>query len=385
MRIVRIREQTVEISRFADPSIPLDGQTTSLVIVVTDMMRDGSPVVGYGFSSYGRYGQGGLIRERFGPRLLRADLSELVNLEHTNFDPLRAWDVMMKGEKPGGHGDRCVAIGTLDMAIWDIAAKIAGMPLNRYLADKLGIKAEPVARVPVYAGGGYHYPSQDIRNLTDEIKRHLDLGFKQCKIKIGMLPLVEDAKRIEAAVSLLSTPSYLAVDAMNSYNQAASLKAAAVLAPFGLWWFEDVCDPHDFETLTMVAERYFGQIAAGEALFSLAEAKLLHRHGGLRRDRDRLLFDPVHCYGLTGYLHIFRYLIQNGWRSTSFWPHGAPLFCTHVVSALHLGGAECTPSSFAPFGLPFGELQDGRIIPPQIPGIGFELCKDAYRLFELLQ
>jgi D(-)-tartrate dehydratase len=73
-------------------------------------------------------------------------------------------------------------------------------------------------------------------------------------------------------------------------------------------WFEDVCDPLDFETLSAVSRRYAAPIAAGEALFSAAEANLLDRHGGLRRDRDILLFDPVHCYGLPGYLQIVEVL-----------------------------------------------------------------------------
>jgi len=143
VRIVDVRERSVPISRYADPSLPSGGLTTSAVALVTDVVRDGRVIVGYGFASVGRYAQGGLIRERFAPRLLSAQDPDLVDADGRNIDPLRAWTLMMAGEKRGGHGERCVAVGTLDMALWDAAAKIAGLPLNRFLADRLGRKPEP--------------------------------------------------------------------------------------------------------------------------------------------------------------------------------------------------------------------------------------------------
>ena len=129
MRIIDIRELPVPISRYADPSVPSGGLTTSVVAVITDVNRDGKPIVGYGFASIGRFAQGGLIRERFAPRLLAARDIDLMDDAGTNLDPFRAWKVMMSGEKPGGHGERCVAVGALDMALWDATAKIAQLPL----------------------------------------------------------------------------------------------------------------------------------------------------------------------------------------------------------------------------------------------------------------
>jgi L-alanine-DL-glutamate epimerase-like enolase superfamily enzyme len=135
-----------------------------------------------------------------------------------------------------------------------------------------------------------------------------------------------------------------------------------------------------------VAEIYPRPIAAGEALFSDAEARLLDRHGGLRRDRDILLFDPVHCYGLPGYLRIIKELEAGGWPRSAFWPHGGHLLCLHLASALGLGGAEVNPLCFAPFGgLVDGAVPvDGHVAPPDAPGIGFELKADLRELFETL-
>ena len=169
MRIVEIRERTVPIaSPIANAFIDFSRMTLSLVAVVTDVIRDGKPVVGYGFNSNGRYGQGNLIRERFVPRLMEAAPESLRNAAGDNLDPHRIWATMFRNEKPGGHGERSVAIGTLDMAVWDAVAKIAGKPLFRMLAETHGVKADP--RVFVYAAGGYYYPARAWRRWLRKCK-----------------------------------------------------------------------------------------------------------------------------------------------------------------------------------------------------------------------
>jgi D(-)-tartrate dehydratase len=381
VRIVEVRERSIPISRHADPALPSGGLTTSAVALLTDVVRDGRPVIGYGFASMGRYAQGGLIRERFAPRLLSARDPDLVSPDGRNIDPFRAWTLMMAEEKRGGHGERCVAVGTLDMALWDAAAKIAGLPLARLLADRLGRQPEPMVRV--YAGGGYYYPREDTTRLAEELQRMLRQGYTHAKVKIGSAPVAQDLRRLDAALKVMPGPDHLAVDAMNSYGVEAALSAASALAPYGLWWFEDVCAPLDFQTHSAVAAAYPGRLAAGEALFSADEAKLLDWYGGLRRQRDVLVFDPVHCYGLTGFLEIIDVLEARGWPRTAFWPHGGHLFALHVASALGLGGAEVNPFCFAPFGglHDDGRVLEGRVAPPETPGIGWERKANAWALF----
>ncbi|MEH6772920.1 MAG: mandelate racemase, partial [Cereibacter changlensis] len=110
MRIIDIREVTKPIaSPIRNAYIDFSKMTTSLVAVVTDVIRDGRRVVGYGFNSNGRYGQGGLIRERFRDRILEAAPESLLNDAGSNLDPHRVWAAMMGNEKPGGHGERSVA------------------------------------------------------------------------------------------------------------------------------------------------------------------------------------------------------------------------------------------------------------------------------------
>jgi L-alanine-DL-glutamate epimerase-like enolase superfamily enzyme len=160
MRILDICEVTKPISSpIRNAYIDFSKMTASLVAVVTDAVKDGRRVVGYGFNSNGRYGQGGLIRERFRDRIIEADPALLTNDAGTNLDGHKIWAMMMQNEKPGGHGERSVAVGTIDMAVWDAIAKIEEKPLFRLLAERKGGEANP--RVFVYAAGGYYYPGKD--------------------------------------------------------------------------------------------------------------------------------------------------------------------------------------------------------------------------------
>src|ERR687887_1966260 len=196
VRIVDVSEVTKPISSpIRNAYIDFSKMTTSLVALVTDVVRDRKRVVGYGFNSNGRYGQGGLIRERFAPRLLEADPKSLLDDSGDNLDPDKVWSAMMSNEKPGGHGERSVAVGTIDMAVWDAVAKIAGKPLFRLLAERHGREANP--RVFVYAAGGYYYPGKDLSALRGEMRSYVERGYNVVKMKIGGAPIEEDRTRIE--------------------------------------------------------------------------------------------------------------------------------------------------------------------------------------------
>src|SRR3982074_1273370 len=210
MRIVDIREQTVPVaSAIANAYIDFSKMTLSHVAIVTDVKRDGRAVVGYGFNSNGRYGQGGLIRERFAPRLMEADPNTLLDAGGDNLDPDKVWAALMSNEKPGGHGERSVAVGTIDMAVWDAVAKIAGKPLFRLLAERHGRRADP--RVFVYAAGGYYYPGKDLTALRAEMRSYVERGYTVVKMKIGGASLAEDRQRIEAVLAEIGGKAQLAV------------------------------------------------------------------------------------------------------------------------------------------------------------------------------
>ncbi|MEM6460439.1 MAG: mandelate racemase/muconate lactonizing enzyme family protein [Pseudomonadota bacterium] len=373
VRIVDICEVTKPIaSSIRNAIIDFSKMTASLVAVVTDATRNGRRVVGYGFNSNGRYGQGGLIRERFRDRILEADPTSLMNDAGTNLDAHRVWAAMMQNEKPGGHGERSVAVGTIDMAVWDAIAKIEGMPLFRLLAQMKGREADP--RVFVYAAGGYYYPGKDDSALRDELRGFVDRGYTVVKMKIGGADIATDKRRIEAALDEIGGEAKLAVDANGRFDLETAIAYAKMLRPYDLFWFEEVGDPLDFQLQAAMAEFYPGPMATGENLFSHQDARNLLRYGGMRPDRDWLQFDCALSYGLVEYLRTLDVLQEMGWSPARCIPHGGHQMSLNIAAGLGLGGNESYPDLFQPYGgFPDGvRVEDGHITMPELPGIGFE-------------
>ncbi len=380
IRITDIREATLPIaSPIRNAYIDFSRMTFSLVAVVTDAVRDGRRVVGYGFNSNGRYGQGGLIRERFAPRIMEAETDALLDESGANLDPDRVWTAMMTNEKPGGHGERSVAVGAIDMAVWDAAAKIAGKPLFRWLAERHGRQADP--HVFVYAAGGYYYPGKDLSALRTEIRSYLDRGYTVVKMKIGGAPLDEDIRRIEAVLDEIAGRGQLAVDANGRFELETAVAYAKALRPYGLFWYEEAGDPLDYRLQAALAEFYPGPMATGENLFSHQDARNLIRFGGLRPDRDWLQFDCALSYGLCEYQRTLSMLKDHGWSWRRCIPHGGHQMSLNIAAGLGLGGNESYPDVFQPFGgFPDGvKVEAGHITLPDLPGIGFEAKSDLYR------
>ncbi|CAD7376451.1 mandelate racemase/muconate lactonizing enzyme family protein [Xanthomonas arboricola] len=385
MRIIDVVEITKPISSpIRNAYIDFSKMTASLVAVVTDQVRDGRRVVGYGFNSNGRYGQGGLIRERFRDRILEADSASLCNDAGDNLDPSRIWKAMMSNEKPGGHGERSVAVGTLDMAIWDATAKIAGMPLFRYLAQMKGRQANP--RVFVYAAGGYYYPGKDNSALRKEMRGYLDRGYNVVKMKIGGASIEEDRGRIESVLEEIGSQARLTVDANGRFDLETGIAYAKMLRDYPLFWYEEVGDPLDYALQAALSEFYPGPMATGENLFSHQDARNLLRYGGMRPDRDYLQFDCALSYGLVEYLRTLEVLEQFGWSPARCIPHGGHQMSLNIAAGLGLGGNESYPDLFQPYGgFPDGvQVQDGHIVMPELPGIGFEGKSDLIKVMREL-
>jgi L-alanine-DL-glutamate epimerase-like enolase superfamily enzyme len=387
IRITDVRERTISLrSKIRNAWISFQEMDTSLVAVVSSPVR-GHPLVGYGFASNGRYSQGGIIRGRLIPRLLAARPEDISDQTGGNIDPHRIWDVLMRNEKPGGHGERSVAVGALDMALWDLAAKIAQQPLSEYLSARFG-DGHPDNRIFVYAAGGYYWPGRSLQDLKDEVRGYLDEGYAVAKIKIGAAPLPEDLARIESVMSVVGSGQQLAVDANGRLDLDSALAYARALEPYGLRWFEEPGDPLDFDLLHELAEAYEGSLATGENLFSLADARNLLRYGGMRSSKDVIQVDPSLSYGIPEYLRILSCMESFGWSPRSCIPHGGHQLTLHVAAALHLGGNESYPGVFQPIG-GFSDdttIDAGFVHPGDGPGIGIERKRKLYRLCrELVQ
>jgi L-alanine-DL-glutamate epimerase-like enolase superfamily enzyme len=374
MRIVDIRDLTLPLEgNIANAVVSFADHTVSLVAIVSDVVRNGKPVIGYAFDSIGRFAQGGILRERMIPRLKAAAPQDLLDDDAQRLDPAKVLRVAMRNEKPGGHGDRAAAAAALELAVWDLNAKLDDEPACDAIAHAFG-RTISTRAVPVYAAGGYYYQGESGTSLADELRDYQDLGFTAFKMKIGGAPLKADLARIEAAINVAGAGARVAVDANARFDLAAGLEYARAIAPYGLRWYEEAGDPLDFELNREIAAAYDGPIATGENLFSLQDARNLMRYGGMRPGRDVFQMDPGLCYGLTEYAEIIRLLEAEGFDRRFAHPHGGHLINLHIAIGLGLGGCEAYPGVFQPFGGYPREcaLANGMVSATEAPGFGLE-------------
>ncbi len=376
MKITNIRHVSAPLaSTMSNAFINFKTMTTNVVAVETDVVRNGELVIGYGFSSNGRYAQPGLLASRFLPRLEQADPKSLLDDLGENFSPQTVWATLMSNEKPGGHGERSCCIGALDTAIWDVHGKIAGLPLWKVLSERYnGGKYDE--KVLVYPGGGYYNPGKDIETLRAEMRGYREQGYRICKMKVGAVPLAEDMKRIEAAADELGSGENLAVDVNGRFTLERAIEFGKAIEPLKLAWYEEPGDPLDYHLNAELIRNYGGAIATGENLFSHQDMNNLMRFGGMRTDKDWIQPDPTLCYGLTENLVMLDEAAKLGWSRRRFLPHGGHQIGLHMASGLQLGGTESYPGVFAPYG---GFADDMLVVdgyatlPDDQPGIGMEL------------
>ena len=386
MRIVDIRETAIPLkSQISNSVFDFSEMTTSVVAVITDVVRNGRPIAGFAFNSTGRYACGAQMRDRFIPRLLKTPPDELLDSNGT-LDPAKALARMLRGEKPGGHTERSIAIGTIETAIWDALAKIDDKPLHRVLADRYS-GGKLADKVFCYVGGGWYTPNETHKTVQDEMRRHMDAGYTMLKMKVGGLPLAEDMKRVEAVKSILPAGTQLAVDANCKFSRDEALAYARALAQFKLRWFEEPCDPLDYATLAEIGSVYDGALSTGENLFSTQDVENLVRFGGLKAARnDVIQVDPPQAYGIAQYARTVDMLARHQWPRSGLFPHGGNLMSLAIAAGFGLGGAESYPGVFGAFA---GYADDHRVENGYLklndrPGIGFEGQSALYAIMREL-
>ena len=375
VRIVDVREVTKPISSpIRNAYIDFTKMTTSLVAVVTDVVRDGKPVVGYGFNSNGRYGQGGLIRERFAPRLMEADPKTLLDETGDNLDPDKVWAALMSNEKPGGHGERSVAVGTIDMAVWDAVAKIAGKPLFRLLAERHRRDGRSARvrlcrrRLLLSRQGSVGAARRDARLSRPRLQRREDEDRRRAD-------RWKTASASRRCCRRSAARRKLAVDANGRFDLETAIAYAKMLRDYPLFWYEEAGDPLDYQLQAALAEFYPGPMATGENLFSHQDARNLHP---LRRHAARPRLAAVRLRAVLRAVRISAHARgaarPQGWSPSRCIPHGGHQMSLNIAAGLGLGGNESYPDLFQPYGgFPDGvRVENGHITMPDLPGIGFE-------------
>ena len=408
MKITAIHEATLPIgSAMRNASIAFDQMTASALVMRTDQTIGGEALVGWAFDSIGRYGKGGLLRERFIPRLLAAPPEALLD-EQGLIDPARCLAVLMRGEKQGGHGERPGAVGLLDAALWDLRAKQQGLPLWQCLRHSVGPNASstttapvtatasaPVpasaaahsasARIATYASCGHFTDNPNPQALRDEVAQCLAWGYTTVKIKLSGRDAKLDAQRIASALSAGLPAAHLAVD-LNGQWQARDTDVLTVLAEHPLAWVEEPTPALDYAALTAFCQGHSGPVASGENLFSADDATNLLRYGGLRPHQDRLQMDISLSYGVGEYRAMLARAQSMGWSPQAFWPHAGHLFAAHVVAAFGLGSHESAPDPSRLYGGFWDGVPvvDGHLHVPAHPGVGFEHKANLMAAFDQL-
>jgi L-alanine-DL-glutamate epimerase-like enolase superfamily enzyme len=384
MRIVDIREAAIPLkSKLRNSSFDFSEMTTSVVAVITDVMRNGKPVYGFACNSTGRYACGAAMRVRFMPRILAAAPDTLLDAGGL-LDPAKILACMTTREKAGDHSER-FAIGTIEVAVWDALAKIMDKPLHAVLAERFSAGKLP-DKVFCYVGGGWYWPGQTIKNLQDEMRRHLASGYTMVKMKVGGAPLDEDLRRLEAVLEVVGGGEHLAFDANCKFEREEALAYAEALAPFKLRWFEEPCDPLDFALFKELGDVYAPPLATGENLFSMQDVENLVRFSGWRAGHDFIQIYPPQAYGITQYARTVAMLAARGWPRTSLYPHGGNQMSLAIAAGFGLGAAESYPGVFGDFGgfADDAKIEDGAITLSDRPGIGFEGQPALYRIMREL-
>ena len=384
MKIISVEERTIPLgSDTANAAISFQNMTASAVVVEIETGR--GRFKGLGFSSYGRYSHGGLLRERFIPRLI--NITSGIRGETSIQLLANVWDILMTNEKEGGHGERSGAVGVLETALWDAVAKSEDLPLWALLERDVGHSGDnglPAGKTAIYASGGhYRSGSSDATEVAEEAKQSLGAGYGWFKLKVGGATQAIDIARLEAAVEAAESSSLIAVDANCAYGGETGATQLNEIDQIGLRWIEEPVDPLDYLALSGCSQSLKTPIATGENIFSQADSRNLLHYGGLRPGIDKLQMDFVLAYGLTEYLRMIADAETLGWSRRDFVPHAGHQVALHAAAGIGLGGHETAAVSGGPFSRVSDDtvVQDGIASLSDTPGTGIENKPELFKLF----
>lgn len=294
-----------------------------------------------------------------GAREIRSIINESINSLVRGLDPRdheRVWYQMWRRLDWVGRGGIAVlAVAAVDIAVWDLKSKIAGLPLYKLLGGSQ-------EKVPVYnTDGGWLNHTLD--QLVDETQKIVGANFRGTKIKVGKENPMEDRERIAAVRQILGPNRILMVDANERFTHAEAIKRARMWEEFDLFWFEEPLPAEDILGHAKVKGHTSIPIALGESLFTRQQFKDYIVSDGVSIVQP----DCCRCGGITEWLKIAHMADCFNMQVS---PHFVMELHLPLVAAIRNGlFVEYIPSLDAVLQEPL-ELEDGHFRPSQDPGIG---------------
>lgn len=288
-------------------------------------------------------------------------------------EPERLWDRMYRhNRKSIAKGIYIKAMGSLDVAIWDIIGQALGLPVHRILGTFR-------TRIPVYAAGGYYAERKGIRDLVREMEGYVDEGFRVVKMKVAGAPLREDVERVAAVRKALDDDVGIMLDANNGLKAYEAIRLGRALEKYRPYWFEEPVMPDDFAGCAEVRQALDVPIVAGENEFTRWGARDLLQAGSA----DILNLDVVKAGGITEYRKIAA--LASAFHIPVA-PHGTVHMSMQTMASVDNGLImEVYPSARSHFNpsLPAVPVEDGHTTVPERPGLGLEFDEDMIRRYRV--
>jgi L-alanine-DL-glutamate epimerase-like enolase superfamily enzyme len=283
----------------------------------------------------------------------------------------RLWAAMWVPKLIGRRGLTTRAISAIDIGLWDIRGKIAGMPLYKLLG---GFRD----RVPTYVAGGYYEEGKGLRELAAEMEEAVSLGARAVKMKVGAASQVEDAERVRVVRDAIGPNVKLMVDANCAYRHYEAIQFARRIEPNDVTWFEEPVAPDDYDGHRRVALSTTIPIATGENEYTRYGFRDL-----IRAEAASILNADAKVLG--GVTEFMKVAAMAQAHDLDIAPHGSQDVHVHLVAAIPNGiMLEFYAAHFDPmWGKIYEETlainSDGTVTAPSAPGLG--LTPD-YRFLE---
>ncbi len=293
-------------------------------------------------------------------------------------DPIdveRLWHKMWVPKLIGRRGLTTRAISGIDIALWDLKAKVCGLPLYKLLGGYRN-------RMPTYVTGGYYVKGAGLKELQQEMQDTIEMGARAVKMKIGAVPIREDVERVKAVREAIGPDVKLLVDANCAYKAYEAIQLARRIEEYDIFWFEEPVAPDDYEGHKRLAAMTSIPIATGENEYTRYGFRDLIKTGAV----PILNADAKVLGGITEWVKVAA-LAQA--HDLQIAPHGSQDIHVSLVSAISNGlllefhRDSTNPLWQTAYKSPLSLNDDGTVSPPEVPGAGIDPNYDVLNQYRV--